>query len=494
VAFFLVFCSGALFSTILFRILAAFSKNRGRGTGTVLRLKFLMAVFLLSAPIWAFLHWSPAFSGKDIFFLASKITALTALSWIFLESFTEFFLYGFLSKKLGIDFPVILVDVFKGIFYLAFFAFLLHIILHLDLSPLLTTSAILTVIVGLAFQDTLGNVIAGLALHFASPYQVGDWIQVGEMEGKILRIEWRSTSILTRSHDAIIIPHIVMAKNQIYNFSAPSSRHARELKIPLDYRYPPEKVIRVLVETAKGVEGILKNPPPQAYISAFQDNRAVYGLWVWLDDFERLPDILNLLATRVWYALLRAGFTLGAGRQRIVMEPYEKEDPYPSLVVFLGKLPLFEGIEKSSLESLARNAQICRFAEGEKIIKEGEVNQDFYILLEGEAEVLKNGLPFHTFHVGDFFGEMALLTGEPRKATISAKGEAAVLLFEKKVLAPFLESHPPFLTKLSEAIGERLKTLPVETLVEVENVDTQSSSFAGTVLNRIKNFFLSSSS
>lgn len=482
---------GTLVFAIVTRLTNPYVRLRGSSTAAILRIRFFLGLILIAMTFCAFFEFAPLFHGDAGLQLASKAMLLIAAIWIVMETLAELFLHRLLSGQLGAGIPSILLDVVKGVLYITVVIVVLHEYLEFNLGPFLATSAIFTAIVGLAFQDTLGNVISGLALHFASPYRVGDWIQVGGIEGKILRIDWRSTLIATRTNDSIVVPHVNMAKNEIYNFSVPSPRHAREVNITLDYAYPPDQVIDALKRAAAAADGILTDPPPKAYIQSFKEGSTLYGLWVWIDDFENLPDIIHELSRKIWYSLGRAELSTGSGAQRISVDPREKRGHAAAAADFFHAVPMFDKIEDGELERLASISELNRYGDGENIIREGDSDHDFFILFEGAAVAVKNGEPFYEYGPGEFFGEMALLTGNPRAATIRAKGEARVMRFRKKVLAPFLEANPAFLQKLSDAIGERMKTLPPEVLSSVGSDGEMRSESIGTyILRRIKNFFL----
>jgi small-conductance mechanosensitive channel len=438
-------------------------------------ISLLVLAFLIFHP-----YPYPIYVFAIIFFFMYFIWAATDL-------FMEFFFRRFLISRLQAEIPDILIGVFKAIVLLTALVFILRHETGIRLTPILTGSAIVTVIIGFAFQDTLGNLISGLALHFSSPYRIGDWIKIGGVEGKIARMEWRSTTLVTRTNDSIVIPHSTMAKNDIYNFSSPSSRHVRELKIPFAMKISPDKIYEVLTFSASQIEGVLKDPPPSVSIAEFGNDLITYSLQIWTEDFDHLPDIMGNLARKIWYQVRREEIPMGIeGLIRTASETEKKRS-----IDFLKSLPLFSSMDEKNLESLLERGKLNLYGSKEFIIKEGETNQDFFVLMQGEAVAAKNEAVFHTYKPGGFFGEMALITGEPRKATIQAKGEALVLVFTKEELAPFLESHPGFLEHLSNAIAERLKELPREELEDLETKEEKESETPGTfILKRIKLFFL----
>jgi small-conductance mechanosensitive channel len=427
------------------------------------------------------------FPSKSQLHLLAVIFCSIFLTWAITDLFIELFFRRFLISSLRVGIPDILIGVAKTLIILIALVIIFHQYTGIKLTPILTESAILSVIIGLAFQDTLGNFISGLALHFSSPYRIGDWIKSGGIEGKINRMDWRATTLLTRTNDSIVIPHSTMAKNDVYNFSSPSSRHIRELKIPFSMNTSPDKIYRILISSAAEVEGVLKDSPPSVSIAEFGNDIIIYSLQVWIEDFDRLPDIMGNLSRKIWYKIRREGIPLGIEGLAGLTSHAKIEKP----IAFLKSLPLLSSLDEKALENFIEQGDMKLYGNKEIIIKEGENSQDFFILIQGKAAVSKNEFIFYTYKPGEFFGEMALITGEPRKATIQALEEASVLVFKKEELAPFLDTHPKFLELLSNAIANRLKTLPQEELEALETKEEQESQTPGLlILKRIKSFFL----
>src|SRR5262249_21345195 len=129
-----------------------------------------------------------------------------------------------------------------------------------DVGPLLATSAVTSLVLGLALQPILANFFAGLVISVERPFRINDWIQVGDQEGRVVAITWRTTHLRTRDNDNIVIPNAKLADERVHNFYYPHPLHLLRVRVPVHYRHPPYRVRRVLADAAQGVPGVLDKP------------------------------------------------------------------------------------------------------------------------------------------------------------------------------------------------------------------------------------------
>jgi len=180
-----------------------------------------------------------------------------------------------------------------------------------DIGPLLATSAVTSLVLGLALQPILANFFAGLVISLERPFRINDWIRVGEQqEGRVVAITWRTTHLRTRDNDNIVIPNAKLAEDRIHNFYYPHPLHLERIRVPVHYKEPPYRVRRVLTDCAAGVPGTLDKPSPDVYVIAFEDSAVIYELRVWIDDVANAPRIASDLRARAWEELRRAGMTI----------------------------------------------------------------------------------------------------------------------------------------------------------------------------------------
>jgi small-conductance mechanosensitive channel len=179
-----------------------------------------------------------------------------------------------------------------------------------DVGPLLATSAVTSLVLGLALQPILANFFAGLVISLERPFRINDWIRVGDQEGRVVAINWRTTHLRTRDNDNIVIPNAKLADERVHNFYYPHPLHLERIRVPVHYQEPPYRVRRVLADCAAGVAGTLDTPPPDVYVLAFEESAVVYELRVWIDDVANSPRIASDLRSRVWEELRKAGMAI----------------------------------------------------------------------------------------------------------------------------------------------------------------------------------------
>jgi small-conductance mechanosensitive channel len=374
-------------------------------------------------------------------------------------------------------------------------------------SSLLTTSALLTAVVGLSLQETLGNLFAGLALQWQSPFEVGDWIQFGSDQktvGKVLEINWRATKLLTLDEVEVIVPNGNLGKAAISNYTKPSPRLRRSLYVTVDSSTPPRKVQRIVADAIKGSFGVLEEPPPSVVTSDFND--AGIQLWVrfFTDEFQKWGIVEGEVRDRIWYALAREGIAISwPTRELYVHEVNEearakaRERKTAAHLDALRAVDFLAALPQTELAKLARSAEAQLFAEGEVVVHKGDNADDMYIVRSGEVSVLVAGngdgklAPKHEvarLGAGKFFGEMALMTGEPRNADVVARTDSELLVVSHGAFHATLAAHPELAETVSRVIAERQATMDErksQQSAAPANVEERSSELLG----KIKQFF-----
>jgi CRP-like cAMP-binding protein len=335
-------------------------------------------------------------------------------------------------------------------------------------ASLVTTSAVLTAIIGLALQSTLTNVLAGILLHVDRSLGVGDWVQFGLRKGCIMEIRWRSTVLRTTDGDTVIIPNGQITAQEVYNFSRPLPRHRAQVQIGFHYRHPPNEVCRVLVEAARSVPEVLSNQEPDCFPVEFGDHAIVYTLRYWIDRFDRDADIKGEVLARVWYAAQRAGLEIPFPTRTIYNQSPPSQDSLAAgaprhRMAVLERVDLFSTLEPAERELLARGLHEKRFAAGEAIIRQGAAGDSMFIIADGRVHVtLGQGninSTLASLSAGDFIGEMSLMTGEPRTATCLAATDVLSYELDHATLQRVLTTRPAIADQMSALLAARQEGL-----------------------------------
>lgn len=359
---------------------------------------------------------------------------------------------------------------------------------------LLTTSALLTAVIGLSLQETLGNLFAGLAIQAQRPFDVGDWIQFDkEHVGKVLEINWRATRVLTIENVEVILPNGAVAKAPLHNFSRPTRRVRREVKVTASYDASPGRVRALLLEGIENARGVLREPPPSVVAREFTDRGVVYDVRFFIDDFDSRDVIEGDVRERLWYALERAGLRIPYPTRRIEFAPPELaalDRPRDAAAeALLTQSKLFEHLSPEDVQTLARQSTRRLYARDERIVRQGEAGAEMYLVDKGRVRVSTHTLPPATLADlgrGDFFGEMSLMTGEARSADVTALEETSVLVIDRDALAPILQANPKAAERIGEALSARAESLSASEAPDRKTRDTVPEQ---ELLTRIRGFF-----
>jgi small-conductance mechanosensitive channel/CRP-like cAMP-binding protein len=452
--------AGILFVLVFYRALVAKSKKKA----------LKIPVFWLV--VYAAINISiPVFEYSNLGNIAESLSiassAVLAMAVIRLVVFIV--VDYFIRHRNEVVIPTITRDFILGILYVITAMIVIKHRTNVNLGSILTTSAILTAVIGFAMQDTLGNLFSGLALQLEHPYQIGDWISFEGTVGKVVGITWKSTKILTRSEEMIFVPNNTISKSTLVNLSRPTPRHAASVEFSASYEDPPHKVRKTVVDIMTGMEGILKDPPPAVRIARYDSTSIAYKAFFITEDIageERIKmDILGAIWYRFRNEKIRIPYPIQETWQidkkevenlRIALKKREEDETIRTL----DGLEIFRDLPGDTKRELAEHVAVLAFAEGETIVRQDDKSGPMYIIQRGKCGVFvaHEGHPtakIATLGEGAFFGEMSVLTGEPRIATIMAETDVVCCEIDKGDMQLLFSKHPQLLAKAGEALIRR---------------------------------------
>ncbi len=370
----------------------------------------------------------------------------------------------YFEKKRQTPIPHFLREVIGGIIFLVALLFVLSSGYHAQaqLKGLLAGSGIVAIILGFAGQNLFAGIIGGISIQINRPYKVGDWLQVGERFAEVMEINWRSTRLRTNDAIYLDIPNNEMVSHAIVNLHYPTEVHAMRIRVGVEYKNPPNRVKDALFRAASAAEGVLAEPKVKVFLVDFADFAVIYEIKYYMGNHSRINEINDAVRTNVWYALKRQGITipfpirtLHLERRAMLPEQEERQEAR----AILRDEALFECLSDAQIESLVQQSQVANFGRGERVIREGAEGDSMFVLLRGAAKVSisRNGtsIPVATLSAGNCFGEMSLLTGERRTATVRAETDCHVMEISKPVMAEVLRDSPDCLERLSELLARR---------------------------------------
>ena len=354
-----------------------------------------------------------------------------------------------------------------------------------DLVGLVTTSAVLTAVLGFAAQETLKDLFAGLELQLGDDFAVGDWLDLGDgVQGVVETITWRDTQLRNLDGCRLIIPNSRITAEVITNRSA-SGVASNRFEVGLDYSFPPAQARGLLEGVLRQHPRVLSAPAPAVRLKTFDESAITYELQVWQKQMS-LRAVLELrseLQEQIWYALQRAGQSIPFPVREL--RPRQREAPQNGMASAeaLQGRGLFSVMAPEQLQKLAAAGRVLCFGPGEAIVREGESGDCLYQLLAGRVEVLKAVAPGRQVSVrqldpGDLFGEMTLLLDAPRSATVRAMEECRLLQLDRSALAPLLQAQPELLQQLADQVSRRRQELD---RLDSGDEDQHDTSLLGTM-------------
>lgn len=411
---------------------------------------------------------------------------------------------GILAARLARPLPKIIRDIVQGLVYVAGAAVVLRSV-GVDPGSLLTTSALLTAVIGLSLQETLGNLFAGLAIQAQRPFEMGDWINVDtdpRLVGRVIEINWRATTVLTTDQVELIIPNSVLAKSTIHNFTKPTPYSRREIFVQAPYEIPPQRALEALATSTEDVDGICSSPAPTAQLRLFADSGIEYRLTYFIDDFAQRDHIDSEVRQRIWYAFQRSGISIpfpirtvhvhtvtDQARTEAVKLDVAKRKASLLRVDFLRLLP------EESLDRLASLSRTLPFMPGEAVIRQGEPGSELYIVQRGDVAVCVERddtasiAELARLGPGEFFGEMSLMTGEKRTATVRAFSECELVEVGKDAFHEVIASDPKLVEPMTRILAERQLAIEENLTARARRSKTEEEATKKALLDKIRRFF-----
>jgi small-conductance mechanosensitive channel len=363
----------------------------------------------------------------------------------------------------------------------------------IELAPLFTGSAILGIVVGLALQDTLGNLFAGIALQADQPFQVGDVVAFVNREGGVVEnVSWRGVKIRTFQNKLLIISNAVMGK-EIIEVAPRDNLNARLVFFNTQYVNSPAKTIQAVRDTVRQVENVSQKLRPVVRIRNLAESGIDWEVKYWLDDYTKFNDSDALVRQRIWYVFNREKIEFAFPTRTVHIEPKPEEPTFVEYVntvsEHLQEVPLFVPLAEEELERLAKASTTRVFAPGEAIVRRGQEGNSMFVIVRGSVKVQipENDYQktINTLKMNDFFGEMSLLTGQPRTATVIAEEETEVIQIKKTALKPLFEVNPELMKAICDIIEERRLLLVQKEAEEEEKLKEAGSG----VLSSLRKFF-----
>ncbi len=404
-------------------------------------------------------------------------------------------------QRRGISIPRLVIDVINFLVLAGVAISLLKTIFGVNPNAFLVTSTVLSAVVGLSLQDVLGGVVAGMALQMERPFVVGDWVSISGEEGQIQQMSWRTLTLRTRSNNAVIMPNSTVTKQMIINYTRLTPFMLR-IEIGLPYATPPGQARSALLAAVAESGAALEEPAPSVILKEFSESSIVYEVRFWATDYGRKPHLVDAVQTRIWYTLDRGGIAIPFPQRDVTLrslpEDFEERRArriQDEMFRELRSLPLFEGLSDDQIRSVSSTSALLRFTAGETLVRQGDTGDSMYVIKSGSVRVMVSAGAsgdrklVAKLGAGQFFGEMSLLTGEPRSASVISEAETEVMVLSKADFISIIASDANAVDALSKALSDRMTGLAEKAAESAAEGQRTQAPQKADIIRRIRGFF-----
>ena len=427
--------------------------------------------------------------SRDILAICYALLGMTLIRWC-----SYLFFEGLYLKRTGREAPGLLKIMFSLVSYSTLFTLILGLVLKYNVTGLVATSAAVSVIVGFALQDTLGNFFAGASLHIEQPFKIKDSIRFHDRAGEVQTVSWRTTKLRTPDNTLLIFPNSLLAKEAIEVFPY-DSPHRHSVRFSAACSVSPQTVIAAAKNSIAGLPDVFHEIAPTVRITGFGESSVDYEALFWAKDYMLVANTAAKLRERLWYAFYRENISMPFPTRRLLLEKIKPEDPGKNTCAdyrcAIDEIDIFHPLTSVERQALLTLNPVRLFAPGEYMVRSGEAGDSMFVIGRGKAEVRVSANGSHStvavLKTGGFFGEMSLFSGEPRSADVIAVEESEVLEINKTSIQKLLTENARLAETFSRTVTERLAGLKRHEGLVPRNEEIKEEQ--GKFLERIKRFF-----
>ncbi|ELS01899.1 small-conductance mechanosensitive channel [Xenococcus sp. PCC 7305] len=358
--------------------------------------------------------------------------------------------------------PKLLLDLSRTFLVLIGAAVVLSNVWDANLGRLLTALGVGSLVIGLALQDSLGNIFSGVTLLLEKPIKIGDWIELGDIQGQVYEITWRSVHIYTRQRDLVIVPNSELAKGSFRNYSSPEPIHGVEVEIKFSCNDTPNRVIEVLRKTVLDTKGVLREPPPKVRLTSLDDWFLMYKTTFFVKDYVQGIESRHEFQLRMWYSSQRYNLTMPYPTTLEYQSSIPIADEYPQKALdILKQVPGWDSLAPNVLSEVLKYSIFENYAQEEVIVKEEQLLRGLFIVLEGKVAlsfINSFGQTKIVGHIlpGEIFGEKScLLSGQRSDVTATSLVDTELVIIPIELLQSKIKQFPLLANKLGEIMELR---------------------------------------
>lgn len=371
-----------------------------------------------------------------------------------------------------------------------------------NLESIFATSALLSVVLGFALQETLGNLFAGLTLNAEQPFEPGEWVSFGKYTGRVLDVGWRSTRLMTLDEDEILVPNGLISREVVVNHLRPQTTDVIELMVGVDLDVSPARAKAVLLEAVKACPMVLQKPEPSVQLASFTADGVNYRIKFYTEGFHVERAAMDQVQEGLWYALRRAAIDMPYPQRQVSIrerapeaDERRRREHLAEAEDLLGRIDFVQALSAPARKVLAERARFMEYGPGQAVVRQGEQGDTLYLVARGEVAVrvkvdgrspeggaLVSDKEVARLGRGALFGEMSVLTGEPRTATVVSLGDSALLAVDRDAFERILSAEPDLAQRLAETIARRkMEMNAARAAQQVPQMEKETSNLLGRI-------------
>jgi small-conductance mechanosensitive channel/CRP-like cAMP-binding protein len=373
--------------------------------------------------------------------------------------------------------PKLLRDLTRGVLVALGAAIIYSQVWKQEISGALTALGLGSIVIGLALQEPLGNVVSGLMLLMERPLNIGDWLIADGTTGKVIEINWRSVHIETLLHEMRIIPNVSLYKESFSNLSRPTLERTETYDMGFSYDHPPNLVKRAMLDLLETTPGVLRQPPPEVHTLAYGDFSITYRLYFTVARYEDVLPVRDAILTRIWYVARRHGLQIPYPIAVQYRHEGSSSPPAPMPAELLQRFPRYRHVRQALLDTAERRkaagdgavgatetapegARVLMFSAGGEMLPFGSTRNGFTLIVEGNAALSARDADGREVGIaslapGDFYGEATISAGRPSEVRVVAETDVTVVAFDAGVMAECLQRSSGLATEIGDAIETR---------------------------------------
>lgn len=366
------------------------------------------------------------------------------------------------DRKTGSQAPQILINTVSAAIYIITFFLVYRFVFDRDTSGLLATSGIATLVIGFAIREMIADFFSGMAISAEQPYRIGDWLEVESgLIGKVVELNWRATRLETQEKKLVVVANSDLASRQFTNLSAPHRAFRDEIEITLNYTSDPSRIHNILQAAILTTDGLFPDGKHDSKIKRFTERGVVYAVRFWLGDYADRARVRDRVASNLLHHLNQAGVSIPYAQADVLItrQRRPRKETRINARRLLSRIDWLQAMNEEELDNLADIAEQRVFAQGDNIVREGDDGDRLYVVVEGLLEAYRNidgrSERIGVIEPGQAIGEMSLLTGAKRTATVTAKTQVFALEISRQAIEVIFKARPQIAGELGRLMATR---------------------------------------